>query len=274
MPAYKTKEAQNAAYRRWKAKDPERFAANHKKRNKIWRDAHPGYEAQRKYGLTFEQYNILVAKQKGLCAICGLAKQLCIDHNHETNHTRGLLCRGCNASIGQLGDTVERLRAALRYLQNHSSRADWPRVMLDIAMAVASRSRDASTKVGAVVCSADWRVLGTGYNGPPAGSPESLPMAGPQKHNWVIHAEVNAFSQAIATKSDNNLHGSLLFSTHRPCENCLKLASHYGIRELFFDLDELSAEQIVQAEDMALTLGLRVTKLGREPLTHPERQDK
>jgi deoxycytidylate deaminase len=84
-------------------------------------------------------------------------------------------------------------------------------------------------------------------------------MAGPVKHAWVIHAEINALSQATATLGSNDLSTCQIFSTHRPCASCLKLISHHGIREATYDLDELSPEQVIEAETIALALGLRVT---------------
>lgn len=66
---------------------------------------------KKKYGITFEEYDKINKKQKGLCAICGLPeksrnrygkKRLAVDHNHQTNKVRGLLCRNCNLGIGLL----------------------------------------------------------------------------------------------------------------------------------------------------------------------------
>ena len=82
---------------------------------------------ERDWGLTQDQYNDLLAKQGGVCAICGSSKsgtkkdgRLCIDHNHETGEIRGLLCASCNRGIGLLGDSSEMLLAACAYLKNHS----------------------------------------------------------------------------------------------------------------------------------------------------------
>ena len=74
---------------------------------------------QRKYGITEEDYQRLYAQQNGRCPIClhQFAK-LFVDHNHDTGVIRGLLCIGCNRSIGQLGDTQEGLERALAYLQS------------------------------------------------------------------------------------------------------------------------------------------------------------
>ena len=74
----------------------------------------------RKYGLTLEDYESLVLGQQGFCACCGEMpdKMLVVDHCHETGEIRGLLCHKCNTGIGQLGDNIEGLRKALKYLSN------------------------------------------------------------------------------------------------------------------------------------------------------------
>jgi hypothetical protein len=43
---------------------------------------------------------------------------LFVDHDHATGALRGILCNLCNSGIGALGDSVEGLREALRYLEN------------------------------------------------------------------------------------------------------------------------------------------------------------
>lgn len=71
--------------------------------------------------LTVEEYTEIFNKQNGQCAICGvhhsdLKKVLCVDHCHETNEVRGLLCNDCNRGLGQFKDDVERLEEAVKYL--------------------------------------------------------------------------------------------------------------------------------------------------------------
>lgn len=58
----------------------------------------------------------------GRCEICGaeerlLKRQLCIDHNHETDIVRGLLCGSCNMGLGHFRDSLKLLQAAQEYLQ-------------------------------------------------------------------------------------------------------------------------------------------------------------
>lgn len=43
---------------------------------------------------------------------------LCFDHDHETGVFRGWLCHNCNKAIGLLGDTVEGVKKAVRYLED------------------------------------------------------------------------------------------------------------------------------------------------------------
>jgi hypothetical protein len=44
---------------------------------------------------------------------------LSVDHCHETGTVRGLLCHGCNAAIGLLGESIDRINAAAMYLAHH-----------------------------------------------------------------------------------------------------------------------------------------------------------
>ena len=72
------------------------------------------------YGVTAEQHEAILEAQGGVCAICGGPpsddRGYHLDHCHETNRVRGLLCGRCNTALGMLDDDSERLRAALRYL--------------------------------------------------------------------------------------------------------------------------------------------------------------
>ena len=79
--------------------------------------------ALRKYGLTIEQYNAMLAGQNGTCGICKLVcltgKRLAVDHCHDTKIVRGLLCANCNTGNGSLKESPKNLAASLRYLAKH-----------------------------------------------------------------------------------------------------------------------------------------------------------
>jgi Recombination endonuclease VII len=71
-----------------------------------------------KYGLSWEDYQKLLALQDGRCGICGEeSDKLCVDHCHETGAVRGLLCPRCNSGTGFFRDDPKRTRAATRYLE-------------------------------------------------------------------------------------------------------------------------------------------------------------
>lgn len=73
----------------------------------------------RRYGITVAQYNELILKQNGACAICkteGNRQSLSVDHDHETGRIRGLLCHNCNLAIGLCHDSIEILKASIEYL--------------------------------------------------------------------------------------------------------------------------------------------------------------
>jgi len=88
-----------------------------------WRKANPGAYKKLTYGITQEEYDALLVKQKGRCAICGTKraggrhKVFHIDHDHTTGVIRGLLCWPCNAGLGQFKDSTQFLAAAIKYLQ-------------------------------------------------------------------------------------------------------------------------------------------------------------
>jgi hypothetical protein len=73
-----------------------------------------------KYGLTLEQYLEMVASQNGLCAICHKPprkKALNVDHCHDTDKVRALLCSGCNTAIGLLDEDLNILESAIQYIK-------------------------------------------------------------------------------------------------------------------------------------------------------------
>ena len=79
------------------------------------------------YGLSIEEYTILLDKQGSCCAICKtpqskLKYRLSVDHNHTTGKVRELLCQKCNASLGLLNDDSELLRMAADYLDKHNNK--------------------------------------------------------------------------------------------------------------------------------------------------------
>lgn len=70
---------------------------------------------QEKYGISIEHYNLLLKAQNNKCLICGIENltfknNFVVDHNHETDEIRGLLCNKCNAHLHLLENPDKRLR--------------------------------------------------------------------------------------------------------------------------------------------------------------------
>lgn len=74
------------------------------------------------YGISLIEYNELLEKQNGVCAICdnlcSVRKNLCVDHDKKTGKVRGLLCFACNTAIGKLDHDIELLESAIQYLRS------------------------------------------------------------------------------------------------------------------------------------------------------------
>jgi hypothetical protein len=84
-----------------------------------------GKHLEYKYGITHEDYEEMLKQQNHKCSICGIDEvhaensRLCVDHNHETEKLRGLLCKKCNQAIGLFQDNADFCEAAGRYLRLH-----------------------------------------------------------------------------------------------------------------------------------------------------------
>lgn len=88
---------------------------------------------ERKYGLakykiTEADYDGMLREQNYVCAICKQPekikdhntkklKLLAVDHCHDTNKVRGLLCTNCNIGIGNLKHDPILIRAAALYCE-------------------------------------------------------------------------------------------------------------------------------------------------------------
>lgn len=73
-----------------------------------------------RYGLSHEDWLIMWKDQDGRCIICGKSfdkpSDACVDHNHETDEIRGLLCNRCNLGLGIFDDDPELMISAAEYL--------------------------------------------------------------------------------------------------------------------------------------------------------------
>lgn len=77
---------------------------------------------RRRYGLTTEQ---ITEMKKAGCELCGTQENLHIDHNHNTNEIRGVLCTNCNRGLGHFKDSPELLEKAKEYLEKKGNYSKW-----------------------------------------------------------------------------------------------------------------------------------------------------
>ena len=99
----------------------------HHKYHKNWRKHNArlvrNTNYKRKFGITIDDFDEILKKQGGACALCGKhewnGKRISVDHDHNSGKVRGLLCNRCNTALGALGDTVESIEKVLQYLKGN-----------------------------------------------------------------------------------------------------------------------------------------------------------
>lgn len=111
----KNKEKVNLMQKKWRIKNPNSFKNTRLKKH---------------YGITIDEYNLMLKKQNNLCDICEQPetaafkktkkiKNLSIDHDHKNKKIRSLLCNKCNCLIGYARESIELLEKAIQYLKRH-----------------------------------------------------------------------------------------------------------------------------------------------------------
>lgn len=83
---------------------------------------------QVRYGITLEMFELILAAQGNVCAVCKLPdKVFCVDHNHKTLKIRGIICLNCNLRvIGGARDQDWKLVNAAEYVTNHPADLAFP----------------------------------------------------------------------------------------------------------------------------------------------------
>ena len=83
------------------------------------------YRLSHKYGITPEDYDQMVIDQGDKCFLCDAEEPGTkhgfwhIDHCHDTDRLRKLLCSTCNTGLGSFYDNPEVLRRAADYIEAH-----------------------------------------------------------------------------------------------------------------------------------------------------------
>lgn len=121
-------------------------------------------------------------------------------------------------------------RDKIKTIAEIRSREDkWDRFYLEMALHVASASKDPSTKVGAVITRPDLTVASVGFNGFARNmkDDEALYANREQKYSRIIHAEMNAILNAHGP-----VEGYSLYVTLAPCDRCSVFIAQAGIKRV------------------------------------------
>jgi hypothetical protein len=126
-PRKDCKECSKNRYESWIKKEDNKKL--NKETQKKWAKNNPDRceNARLKYrfGITLEDFKLLLDKQNNMCAICKITTEdyakinkhkFHVDHCHTTGKVRGLLCNNCNVSLGGFKDSKDLLEAAIKYL--------------------------------------------------------------------------------------------------------------------------------------------------------------
>lgn len=106
---------------------------------------------------------------------------------------------------------------------------NWQQYFQALVKTVAAKSKDSSTKVGAVIFYNDNSICSTGYNGFPRGVKDNVADRNerPEKYLYTVHAEANAI--LTAAKKGHCTEGTNMIVTTFPCAACAGMIVQAGI---------------------------------------------
>jgi hypothetical protein len=93
------------------------------------RDCQNELRVERKFGVSYREYQKILEAQGGCCGNPNCKtkkpgapgrKRFYIDHCHVTGKIRGLLCHSCNLALGHVQDDVKKLKGLIEYLNDES----------------------------------------------------------------------------------------------------------------------------------------------------------
>ena len=143
---------------------------------------------------------------------------------------------------------------------------NWDEYFMGIAALSVLRSKDPNSQVGACIVSQENKILSVGYNGFPIGcSDELFPWAregNPEdtKYPYVVHSELNA----ILNYRGGSLHGTKIYVTLFPCNECAKAIIQAGIKTVIYDCDKYDGTPMnLVSKKLLKTAGVEVIKYNK-----------
>jgi len=151
---------------------------------------------------------------------------------------------------------------------------DWTTYYMKLANDVSLKSKDKSTKVGALIVAPDNSIRSTGFNGFPRGVVDEKPIwekvksggikralknyiekimkrfERPLKYKYTAHAEQNAICQAA--KSGTHTNGCTIYiNSLPPCSTCARMIIQAGIIKVVYQCKKIPKRW---EEDCAIAL--------------------
>jgi dCMP deaminase len=125
---------------------------------------------------------------------------------------------------------------------------------MDVATAVARRSHDEETQVGAVlVKNKTGAIVATGFNGFVRGAPDDkLPKTRPDKYPFMMHAEQNII--ANCAKHGISMDDCMLVCTHSPCEACMRIIYQCGITDVIVQTMYRDFDKVTKMQDLGVSV--------------------
>jgi hypothetical protein len=134
-----------ANVRRWQQENRIEYNAKQRAYRSTRRNVEREGHLRRTFNMSQADYDEMLARQGGGCRICGKPPKkisLHVDHDHETDEIRGLLCVGCNNALGQFHDDAGLLIRAISYLDGDLlplvDELEWHGLVADRAKALVS----------------------------------------------------------------------------------------------------------------------------------------
>lgn len=113
----------------------------------------------------------------------------------------------------------------------------WNSYFMSLVYLIALKSKDQSTKIGAVIVGPDKEIRSTGYNSFPMGINDNVyeRQQRPEKYYWFAHAEKNSIDHAA--RIGVSVKGCTLYTQGTPCMDCARSIVQSGIKKVIVHLD-------------------------------------
>lgn len=139
---------------------------------------------------------------------------------------------------------------------------NWDEYFLNLSANVALKSKDKSSKIGAVIVGPGHEIRSTGYNGFPRGmnDNDTSKQERPLKYKYFEHAERNAIYNAA--RFGATIDGCIMYCQWPPCSDCARAIIQAGIVKLVVNRGILTCpdrwhEDMIIAAAMLRECGVR-----------------